>query len=96
MTAAPPTGLRWSTSAFGTDTSTGNGTSTGTRTGTETDTAPGGLCALDLHLQHCQGGHRRLRALGRGAEGLHSFVAPRFISTVALLLLLGALVLAVL
>jgi len=80
LTATPPTGLRWSTAAFG----------------ASTDTAPGDLCALDQHLQQCQGGHRRLRALGRGAEGLHGFVAPRFISTLALLALLGTLLLVVL
>jgi|JI10StandDraft_1071094.scaffolds.fasta_scaffold568944_2 hypothetical protein len=80
MTTTPPTGLRWSTAAFG----------------DSTDTAPGELCALDQHLQQCQGGHRRWRALGRGAEGLHGFVAPRFITTLALLAVVGALALALL
>ena len=80
MTATPPTGLHWSTAAFG----------------DSTDTAPGALCALDQHLQHCQRGHQRLRALGRGAEGLHGFVAPRFITTLALLAAMGALILVLL
>ncbi len=77
MTTPPHNGLHWSTAAFG----------------DSTDTAPGELCALDQHLQHCQAGHRRLRALGRGAEGLHGFVAPRFITTLALLAAAAALVL---
>jgi len=73
-----PPGLHWSTAAFG----------------DSTDTTPGELCGLGQHLRHCQGGHRRLRALGRGAEAVHGFVAPRFVSTLAVLALLGALALA--
>jgi hypothetical protein len=80
MSGRPTLGLRWSTSSFG----------------ASTDTSPGELCALGQHLQQCQGGHRRLRALGRGAEALHGFVAPRFVSTLAVLALLGALTLALL
>jgi hypothetical protein len=77
MSTPPSTGLHWSTAAYG----------------ESTDTAPGALCALDQHLQQCQVGHRRLRALGRGAEGLHGFVAPRFITTLALLAAMGAMLL---
>lgn len=80
MTTPPATGLHWSTSSFG----------------DSTDTAPGELCALGEHLQQCQGGHRRLRALGRGADVLHGFVAQRFVSTLALLAALGALALVLL
>ncbi len=80
MSTTPPAGLHWSTAAFG----------------DSTDTAPGALCALDQHLLQCRGGHRRLRALGRGAEGLHGFVAPRFITTLAVLAAVGALLLALL
>jgi len=79
MAILPPAGgLHWSTAADG------HGT----------DTTPAELCGLGQHLQQCRGGHRRLRALGRGAAALHGFVAARFVSTLAALALLGALVLA--
>jgi hypothetical protein len=78
MTAPPASGLRWSTASFS----------------DSTDSAPGDLCALGQHLQHCQGGNRRLRALRRGVEAVHGFVAPRFVSTLALVAVLGLLVLA--
>ena len=78
MTAPPTTGLHWSTASFG----------------DSVDTSPGDLSALGQHLQHCQGHHRRLRALRHGAEALHGFVVPRFVSTLAVLALLGLLLLA--
>jgi hypothetical protein len=80
MTAPTTTGLQWSTASYG----------------DSTDTAPGDLCDLGRHLQQCQDGHRRLRALSRGAEALHGFVAPRFVSTLAVLAALGLLVLVLL
>ncbi len=78
LSTPPARGLHWSTASFG----------------SSTDTLPGELQALGQHLQQCQGGHRRLRALGRGAEALHGFVARRFVSTLAVLVVLGALALA--
>ena len=78
MTAPPANSLRWSTASFS----------------DSVDTAPGDLCALGQHLQHCQGGNRRLRALRRGAVAVHGFVAPRFVSTLAVVAALGLLVLA--
>ena len=76
MANPTPDGLRWSTAAFG----------------SSTDTTPVELNALGEHLQLCRAGSRRLRALQRGAEALHGFVAPRFVSTLALLAALGGLV----
>lgn len=76
MTNLPSDGLRWSTAAYG----------------SSTDTTPVELSALGEHLQQCQAGSRRLRALQRGADALHGFVAPRFVSTLALLAALGGLV----
>ena len=73
-------GLHWSTASFG----------------SSTDTSPGELRALGQHLQHCQASHRRLRALRLGAEALHGFVAPRFVSSLVVLTLLGALALVLL
>jgi hypothetical protein len=78
MTATPANGLHWSTASFS----------------DSIDTAPGDLCALDQHLQHCQVGNHRLRALRRGVEAVHGFVAPRFVSTLAVVAALGLLVLA--
>ena len=70
-------GLHWSTASFG----------------DSVDTSPAELRALGQHLQHCQGDGRRLRALRRGAEAVHGFVVPRFVSTLAVLTALGLLVL---
>jgi hypothetical protein len=78
MTSPTAHGLHWSTASFI----------------DSVDTAPGDLCALGQHLQHCQGSHRHLRALRRGAEAVHGFVAPRFVSTLAVVAALGLLVLA--
>ena len=78
MSAPPTNGQHWSTASFS----------------DSVDTCPGDLHALGQHLQHCQGRHRRLRALLRGAEAVHGFVAPRFVSTLAVLALLGLLMLA--
>ncbi len=77
MTSASARGLRWSTASFS----------------DSTDTSPGELQALGQHLQHCQGRHHHLRALQRGAESMHGFVAPRFVSTLAVLAALGTLAL---
>lgn len=71
-------GPTWSTASFG----------------HSTDTSPMELSALGEHLQVCQAGSRRLRALQRGAQALHGFVAPRFVSTLAVLaVVLGGLLL---
>lgn len=64
-------GPQWSTSSFG----------------HSTDTTPMELTALGHHLQQCQGGHRRWRTLQRGAQAVHCVVAPRFVSTLAVVLL---------
>ncbi len=77
MNAPPANAPRWSTAAFG----------------DSVDTSPGDLRALGQHLQHCQGGHRHLRAFRRGAEAVHGFVAPRFVSTLAVLAAVALLVL---
>jgi hypothetical protein len=66
-------GLRWSTASFG----------------HSTDTSPGELSELGAHLQLCQAGSRGLRELQRGAQVLHGFVAPRFVSTLAVLAVAG-------
>lgn len=69
-------GPQWSTSSFG----------------HSTDTTPMDLCELGHHLLQCQGGNRRLRTLHNGVQILHGFVAPRFVSTLAVALLgLGVL-----
>ena len=57
MPQPPATGLHWSTASFG----------------DSTDTPAGELSALGEHLQHCQRGNRRLRALRRG---LYAVVPP--------------------
>lgn len=80
LSTPPAHRLHWSTASFG----------------NSTDTSPGDLHALGQHLQQCQGGHHRLRALGRGAEAVHGFVARRFVSTLAVLAVLGVLALALL
>ena len=78
MSTPPANGLRWSSASFS----------------DSVDTSPGDLQALGQHLQHCQGRHHRLIALRHGAEALHGFVAPRFVSTLAVLAAVGLLVLA--
>ena len=80
MHPTPSTGLHWSTASFG----------------DSPDTSPGDLQALGQHLQQCQGGNRRLRALRHGAEALHGFAAPRFVSTLSVLAALGGLALVLL
>jgi hypothetical protein len=47
------------------------------------------LQALGEHLQVCQGGSRRLRALQRGALAVHRFAAPRLVTTLSLVAALG-------
>lgn len=73
MDPGPTEGPRWSTASFG----------------HSTDTSPGELSELGAHLQLCQAGSRGLRELQRGAQALHGFVAPRFVSTLAVLLVAG-------
>ncbi len=80
MTTPTATGPRWSTASFG----------------DSSDSADGERSALGEHLRQCRRGHGRLHALGRGAEALHGFVVPRFVSTLALLAVLGALALVLL
>lgn len=80
MTQLPTSSLHWSTSSFG----------------NSTDTSPGELRALGQHLQHCQASHGRLRALGLSAEALHGFVAPRFVSSLVALTMVGGLALVLL
>lgn len=69
-------GPHWSTSCYG----------------HSVDTSPMELTALGEHLQQCRSGHQRLRALQRGGQSVHSWVAPRFVSTLAVLVVvLGGL-----
>ena len=70
-------GPQWSTSSWG----------------HSTDTSPVELQALGEHLQQCQRGNRRLHALHTGAQAVHRFVAPRFVSTLSLAAALGGCVL---
>jgi hypothetical protein len=42
------------------------------------------LQALGEHLQLCQGGSHRLRALQRGALAVHHFATPRLVTTLSL------------
>ncbi len=71
--SGPVNGLQWSTSSFG----------------HSTDTSPVELQALGEHLQLCQGGSHRLRALQRGAMAVHRFATPRLVSTLILVAALG-------
>jgi hypothetical protein len=65
----------WSTSSFG---------DTGA-------TSPMELAALGEHLSRCQGASGRLSSVQYFAEILHSFVASRFVTTLAIAtLLIGA------
>lgn len=66
-------GPLWSTSSFG----------------HPCDTSPVELHALGSHLLQCQGGNTGLRALQRATQAVHGFVAPRFVSTLAVLVLGG-------
>ena len=59
----------WSTASFG-DTA---------------DTSPVELSALGEHLNLCQDARGRLFALKCGAEAMHGFVAPRLVTTLAVL-----------
>lgn len=68
---------QWTTSAFG----------------RSADTSPMELMALGEHLQQCQAGSRRLGTLQRAAQAVHGVVAPRFVSTLAVLVGLGGAVL---
>jgi len=81
---APPrpdaTGLHWLTSAFGAPPS-----------------AASQLAAtLDQHLGLCRHRHGRLAAMACGAESLHRFIAARFVTTLAVAMLVLALALLVL
>ena len=67
---------RWSTSSYG----------------HSVDTSPMELTALGEHLQQCCSSRPRLHALQRGAQTVHGWVAPRFVSTLAVLVVvLGGL-----
>jgi hypothetical protein len=69
-------GPRWSTSSYG----------------HSVDTSPMELNALGDHLQQCSAGNPRLQALQRGVQAVHGWVAPRFVSTLAVLVVvLGGL-----
>ena len=60
---------RWSTASFG----------------DSADTSPVELSALGEHLNLCQGSRGRLFALKCRAEAMHGFVAPRLVTTLAVL-----------
>jgi hypothetical protein len=65
----------WSTSSFG----------------ASADATPTELSALGEHLNLCQATHRRLVALHCMAEAMHGFIAGRFVTTLAVaVLLIGA------
>ncbi len=69
-------GPRWSTSSYG----------------HSVDTSPMELTALGDHLQQCCSGSQRLQALQGGVQAVHGWVAPRFVSTLAVLVVgLGGL-----
>ena len=46
-----------------------------------TDTAPMELHALGAHVSHCNVSRGRWFALRCAIDGLHDFVAPRFVTT---------------
>lgn len=63
---------RWTTSSFAND----------------ADTLPLELSALGEHLELCKGATGRLFALRCGADAIHRFVAPRFMTTLVVSTLL--------
>ena len=67
---------RWSTASFG----------------EPADTSPMELSALGQHLNRCQGARGRLFALQCAADSMTGFVAPRFITTLALLAVVTGIV----
>ncbi len=67
MDARADQGPQWTTSSFG----------------RSTDTTPMELVELGEHLQQCRAGSRRLGNLQGAAQAVHGFVAPRFVSTLA-------------
>lgn len=64
-------GSTWSTSSFG----------------DSADTSPGELNSLGEHLGLCRASHGRSFRLRCAAETLHGFVAPRFVTSLLLALL---------
>lgn len=67
---------RWSTSSYG----------------HSVDTSPMELTALGEHLQQCCSRSPRLHAFQRGVQAVHGWVAPRFVSTLAVVVVvLGGL-----
>jgi hypothetical protein len=69
-------GSTWSTSSFG----------------DSADTSPGELNSLGEHLGLCRASSGRIFRLRCAAESLHGFVAPRFVTSLLLLLLVSLLV----
>lgn len=65
-------GSTWSTSSFG----------------DSADTSPGELNSLGEHLGLCRASSGRVFRLRCAAETLHGFVAPRFVTSLVLALLL--------
>jgi hypothetical protein len=65
-------GSTWSTSSFG----------------DSADTSPGELQAMGEHLGLCRASSGRIFRLRCAAETLHGFVAPRFVTSLVLALLL--------
>jgi hypothetical protein len=69
---------RWSTTSFGDD----------------ADTSPAELAALGEHLSGCSAPRRRVDGLHSAAHALQRLVATRFVTTLLLFSLVGALVMA--
>jgi len=67
-------GCSWSTSSFG----------------DSADSSPGELQALGEHLGLCRIAHGRIFRLHCAVDRLHGFVAPRFVTSLMLMLLLMA------
>lgn len=64
---------RWSTSSFG----------------DATDPLAGDLTSLGEHLGLCRASHGRMFLLRCAAESVHGFVAPRFVTSLVMTLLLS-------
>ena len=56
--------------------------------GDAADTSPHELAALGSHLSMCRGGRGRWFALRCVADTMHGFVAARFVTSLAILVLL--------
>ncbi len=66
-----------------------------TSAGDSADTQPAELSALGEHVSLCRASGNRFGGLLRGAQAVHGVVAARFVTTLAVVVVIGVLLVAI-